>query len=155
MLPLWRVLFLLNECEMVYLLLWTMQYVVPALECFSIGDGLLWQDGWFYAASDFLKSITVLWCFEVWCHSLLSLFSCIMICVLNWGDLPFCSYLYFDSMATYTILPVIFLLWKCCTYKYVGKICFLLEIDALFFLNIQYAISLDALLILLLLLNFC
>ena len=87
--------------------------------------------------------------------SLVSKFARFMICVLNWGDLPFCSYLYFDSMATCTILPVIFLLWKCCTYKYVGKICFLLEIDALFFLNIQYAISLDALLILLLLLNFC
>jgi len=25
-----------------------------ALECFSVGDGLLWEDAWFYAASDFL-----------------------------------------------------------------------------------------------------
>ena len=76
------------------------------------------------------NSVVIFW-------SLVSQFTFfVLICVLNWGDLLFCSYLYFDSLATCTILPVIFLLWKCCTYKYVGEICFLLETDALFFLNI-------------------
>lgn len=31
-----------------------------ALECFSAGDGLLWEDAWFYAASDFLFDLLAL-----------------------------------------------------------------------------------------------
>ena len=72
-------------------------------------------------SSDY-NSVVMFWSLVSWFTS----FVCSHhdLCV-NWGGLPFCSYLYFDSLATIAILPVIFLLWKCCTYKYVGEICFL------------------------------
>lgn len=50
----WSPLYLFGLSAAVIVLTIFVGLQFAALECFSIGDGLLWEDAWFYAASDFL-----------------------------------------------------------------------------------------------------